>query len=263
MTWRQGAVDAQDVNDFTLKNGTLEAVAGVARGSVLGFGTPMQFIDRYGRWNKGTWGLLVTDQEVVLGKKGTLGGPRVAFRAPIENFERYGVGLQGGHGPLFEYACAMSDGSSIAFLFRTSDAAETIAEVVNRAVGGARDPDMDELNRALKQSQAQPPGDVGEELTAPEIIVEARRAREQFDRGDYDSLWARRVELGYGVGDDGVPQADRFWLDAAPAIAALRLGLKDHPMVAMCCGVAQSGHDRSDPEQVEAVALFNRLYHGS
>jgi hypothetical protein len=71
-------------------------------------------------------------------------------------------------------------------------------------------------------------------------------------------LRRRRVELGFGVPLDGVPQADRFWLNAAPAIAALRLGFKDHPMVAMCRGVADQDEDYSDLSSADAAVSVNQ-----
>jgi hypothetical protein len=261
MGWRDGAYDAQDVTDSSLNSETLDSVAGVASGDVLGFATPSQFIDRFGTWHKGTWGMIVTDAEVVVGKKG-LFGPKIIFRSPVTDLVRYGVGMQGGHGPMWEYATSLAGGGTVAFLFRTSDAAESIAVCVNDAVGGARDPDRDSLNRGMRMSRAMPPGEIGKELTPAQVIVEACRAREQLASGDYGALWERRVELGYGVTDKDIPQTDRFWLDAAAAIAAVRIGQKEHPMVAMCCGVAESNVDRSDPEQVEAVRLFNDLYFG-
>lgn len=111
-------------------------------------------------------------------------------------------------------------------------------------------------------SRAKPPGEIGKELTPAQLIAKARLAREQLARGEYEALWQRRVQLGYGVPDENVPQAERFWLDAAAAIAALYSGQKDHPMVAMCCGVAERKVNRAGPEQVDAVGLFNRLYFG-
>lgn len=261
MGWRDGAYDAQDVTDFSLNPATLDGVAGVARGDVLGFATPSQFVDRFGTWHKGTWGMIVTDTEVVVGKKGMF-GTKIIFRAPVTDLVRYGVGIQGGHGPLWEYATSLADGGVVAFLFRTSDAAESIAVCVNDAVGGAKDPDRDSFNRGMRMARAKPPGELGKRLTPAQVIVEARQAREQLARGDYEALWQRRLELGYGVPEEDVPQPDRFWLDAAAAIAALRLGQKDHPMVAMCCGVAETNADRSDPEQAEAVQLFNALFFG-
>lgn len=73
MSWRDGAYDAQDVTDSSLNSMTLDSVAVMAKGDVLGFATPSQFIDRFGTWHRGTWGMIVTDTEVVVGKKGVFG----------------------------------------------------------------------------------------------------------------------------------------------------------------------------------------------
>ena len=86
--------------------------------------------------------------------------------------------------------------------------------------------------------------------------------RDAYDRGLLRAVWERRLALGYGVNTDQISQTAAFWLHAAPAIAALRLGLKDHPVVAMCCGRAEDFEDRSQPDQAAAVAEFNRLYFG-
>jgi hypothetical protein len=144
--------------------------------------------------------------------------------------------------------------------------AEQVEQELRSAAGSvhaeATDPDLAQLHRGLAAARAEPDGDVGKTLTSAQVVDESRRLRQQVDSGDLRPAWDRRVELGYVVPSDGVPQADRFWLDAAPAIAALRLGLKDHPMVAMCCGVAESEQDRSDPEQRAAVEEFNKLFFG-
>jgi hypothetical protein len=42
----------------------------------------------------------------------------------------------------------------------------------------------------------------------------------------------------------------------------LKLGQRDHPMIAMCCGVAEQSWNRGDPEQTAAVREFHKLYHG-
>jgi hypothetical protein len=139
-----------------------------------------------------------------------------------------------------------------------SDAKRT----VSNAMAGAADSDLAQVHRGLAAAQAQPPGQAGKTLTPAQITGESRRMRQQVAAGDLRSVWDRRVQLGYGVPSDGVSQPDLFWLDAAPAIAALRLGLKDHPMVAMCCGMADSNQDRGDPEQRAAVEEFTRLFHG-
>jgi hypothetical protein len=100
-------------------------------------------------------------------------------------------------------------------------------------------------------------------MTPAQVSEEVANLRALVASGRLQEAWDRRVVLGYGVPDDGVSQVDRFWINADPAIAALKLGHKAHPMVAMCCGVAESDVDRSDPEQVHAVELFTHLYHGT
>jgi hypothetical protein len=125
---------------------------------------------------------------------------------------------------------------------------------------GHEDADLAQLRRAVALAEAQPAGDLGKALTPAQVIAESRQMRSQVAAGQLQSVWGRRLELGSGVSAQGVPQSDWFWLNAAPALAALRLGLKDHPMVAMCCGVAEQARNRDDAEQSAAVAEFNRLF---
>ena len=120
--------------------------------------------------------------------------------------------------------------------------------------------ELERVQARMDTSKAQ--GEIGKTLTPEQVIHESRRMREQVASGDLRPAWDRRVLLGWGVSTSGVPQADRFWLDAAPAIAALRLGLKGDPMIAMCCGVAEREQDYSDPEQRAAVEEFNKLFFG-
>lgn len=124
------------------------------------------------------------------------------------------------------------------------------------------DPDLSQLHRSLALAKSQPDGQLGKTLTAEQITAESRRMRQHFATDQLQSVWARRLELGFGVSSDGVEQLDHFWLNAAPAIAALRLGLKDHPMVAMCCGVAEQSRKEGDAEQTEALEEINRLFFG-
>lgn len=120
---------------------------------------------------------------------------------------------------------------------------------------------LTQLDRTTSRMKQSP--NIGKGLTVAQIIGESRNIRQQFTSGNLRAAWDRRVELGFGVPSDGVPQADRFWLDAAPAIAALRLGIKDDPIVRMCCGTAERNFDRSSPEQCAAVEEFNRLFFGN
>ena len=122
------------------------------------------------------------------------------------------------------------------------------------------DPDLAEFHRAIAMSSAQPPGDLGKTFTAQQVVAQSHSFRSQYRAGNYAAIWERRVQLGYGVESDGVPQEDLFYLNALPALAALHLGYRDHPMVAMCAGMAESGMDRTDPNQAAAIAEIRKLY---
>ena len=147
--------------------------------------------------------------------------------------------------------------------FRTPEPRNRFTTQLSELHAATTDPDLAQLHRGIAAGDAQPPGELGKTLTPAQVIDESRRMRQQVASGDLRSAWDRRVQLGYGVPSNGIPQADRFWLDAAPALAALRLGeLKDHPMVPMCCGMAEQGHDHRDPQQREAVEEINKLFFG-
>jgi hypothetical protein len=147
--------------------------------------------------------------------------------------------------------------------FRTSQSRDRFSSQLCELHAATTDPDLARLHRRLGANSEQPPGDIGGTLTPEQVIEESLRMQMQIASGDLRSAWDRRVQLGYGVPSDGVPQADRFWLDAAPALAALHLGgLKDHPMVSMCCGMAEQRYNQYDPEQRAAVEKINALYFG-
>ena len=130
------------------------------------------------------------------------------------------------------------------------------------AAGSSGDQDLDELHRALAAAQAAPTGSTGKTMSPRDLSRAVAISRQRFAAGDYEQVWQRRVALGYDCPSDQVPQPDRFWLNADAAIAALRLGHKDHPFTATCCGLAESEVDRSAADQVAAVAEFKRLYFG-
>jgi hypothetical protein len=127
----------------------------------------------------------------------------------------------------------------------------------------APDPDLARFHRGRAATNAQPPGDLGQGMNAAQVTTAARQIRQQFESGQLDALWERRLQLGNGVSYDGVADVDAFWLNAAPAIAALRLGVKDHVFVPMCCGLAERYHDIGDASQSAAVREFQVRYFGA
>jgi len=124
------------------------------------------------------------------------------------------------------------------------------------------DPALARFHRGMEVTNAQPPGDLGLSMSAAQVTSEARQMRQQFEAGQLREVWARRLQLGNGVSFDGVDDADAFWLNAAPAIAALRLGQKDHIFVPMCCGLAERYHDSRDADQSAAVREFKERFFG-
>lgn len=125
------------------------------------------------------------------------------------------------------------------------------------------DPALDRFHRGLALGNAQPPGDVGLSMSAAQVTTEARQIRQQFASGQLRAVWERRLQLGNGVSFDGVADEDAFWLNAAPAIAALRLGLKDHIFVPMCCGLAEQYHDSRNADQSAAVKELKERFFGT
>jgi hypothetical protein len=202
--------------------------------------------------------VLVTDRAIHAAKVRLVGKPRLDISIPIDRVTGTGTRLQIDVGPRWEVI--FDAGGIFYFHVNRGPDAERAAHVIGLGAEATRDPDVAHLARALDLGRQQPAGDAGKDLTPDQVVAESRRLRQLSALGRGQESWERRVHLGYGVPSDGVPQADRFWLDAAPAISALELGWKDHPMVAMCCGVAESSHDRTDPVQVAAVSEFNRLF---
>ena len=125
------------------------------------------------------------------------------------------------------------------------------------------DPALAATLRAMRLATEGPqPTGEGEAMTPGSVAATSHWLQQEYRAGRYDAAFRRRVELGYGVRSENVPQADWFWFNAAPALSALKSGMREHPVTAMCCGVAEQSMDSSDPAQVAAVDEFNRLYHG-
>lgn len=224
---------------------------------------------RTGRFEVAGWiarlsTIAITDRAIYIAKDRLLGRPRIDRSIPLEDIVGSEFGPLLGVGPTWEVAFKGPHRSVGTMYFDGPIEAEAVETELRHAASAIQaatnDPDLAAFHRGIAAAQAQPPGELGKTLAAEQIVEESRRMREQTRNGDLQGAWGRRVELGYGVPSDNVPQADRFWLNASPALAALHLGFKDHPMVAMCCGVAEGDCDRSDPEQRQAVEEFNQLF---
>ena len=124
------------------------------------------------------------------------------------------------------------------------------------------DPDLDRAMRGMDAARRQPTGEVGKTMTVDQVRSESIRLRQGLANGEYRKVWQRRIELGYGVPTEGVPQHDYFWLNAAPALAGLALGdeSRAHPFLATCCGLAEQAVDTADAEQVDTARKINDAF---
>jgi len=88
---------------------------------------------------------------------------------------------------------------------------------------------------------------------------------DQFDAGQYDAVWSRRVALGYSLAQNDASVETWFWVNALPALAALRTGEPHHPLVASAAGFADEAQ-RNMREQDDAVqgamAEINKRFFG-
>jgi hypothetical protein len=82
--------------------------------------------------------MAITADTVALAKGKLLGGAKVALSIPLSSFQGYQAGPQGGHGPLWELYAKLSPGGSVAFLFNTNGAMQTVTEYINSGVAFLR-----------------------------------------------------------------------------------------------------------------------------
>jgi hypothetical protein len=263
MSWRDTAVVPEGAEPI---EGAADAIA-----DILPDGERILLACRTSRFAVDMWQasivtVILTNRTLMVVKDRLFGRPKPSKVIPLQEITSCGCGPLLGVGPTWQVTFTGKHRAAGSIYFPGPVQAEQVEKELRSAVSNllaeTRDPDLAQLNRELAAAKAQPEGDLGENLTPTQVIEESRRMRQQLASGDLRAAWDRRVQLGYGVPTDEVPQADRFWLNAAPAVAALRLGLKDHPMVAMCCGVAEGDHDRNDAEQRATVQEFKRLFFG-
>jgi hypothetical protein len=125
--WRE----AKNVCDFSIPDKVFDEIGG--DGTVRAIASIQQYIDSSKTWHKGPFGLAVCEDEVRLGKSKAFGGASRALGVPIQDFAAYQVRLISGT-QLYELYSELNSGGSIAFLFRSKDAAETVAEFINSGI---------------------------------------------------------------------------------------------------------------------------------
>jgi hypothetical protein len=208
--------------------------------------------------------VVLTNRNLIVAKDRAIKNARPDFVYKLSEVVSLGCGPLLGVGPTWEITFTINErgrGKSGSIYLPGPLEAEPVASKIGEAIRALHDPDLAQFQRSMDAAATQPPGELGGNMTREQIIAESRAIREMFASGNFEGAWNRRLQLGYVI-LDGVPQVEGFWLDAAPAIAALQLEMKDHPMVAMCCGMAESNCDHDDPAQLSAVEIITKLYHG-
>ena len=128
-------------------------------------------------------------------------------------------------------------------------------------LAAAEAPDLAHLHRRVVGTDArQPVGNAAAAMSSRELGAESRWLRQELDTGHDDSCWRRRCELGFALQTEGMDQPDQFWLDAAPALAALRLGSHEHRLARLCASSADRLADWADPQQVTAVEELSQYF---
>jgi hypothetical protein len=127
-------------------------------------------------------------------------------------------------------------------------------------------PDMERFHRMMKAvDEAPPAGKQGNGMASSEIETIRTWMADRFVAEDYEAVWHRRLELGLGLSGENVEMETWFWVNALPALAALRLGAKDHPLVATSAGYAdQACRHLPDPDdQIQgAMSEINERFFG-
>jgi hypothetical protein len=96
------------------------------------------------------------------------------------------------------------------------------------------------------------------EMTPYQLKEVAAWMEREFGKRTTEAAWniyLRRLKLGFAL-PDGLEQADRFWLNAYPALCAAILGngaLPDPGLAVMCADECQLIADQSNPAQLRAA----------
>lgn len=91
--------------------------------------------------------------------------------------------------------------------------------------------------------------------------LEQWMARE-YAKGNYAAIWQHRLSLGLGYERADTPDRTWFWLNAYPALSALRTDGKGHPLVSTCAGYADQVHRQLGPDERAANDEIARMFFG-
>lgn len=127
--------------------------------------------------------------------------------------------------------------------------------------GGSADPALDDALRAMEAAK-QFSGPVDDSPpNSSELATVASWMRSAYAGREFQAVWEKRVELGYGISADGLDPVDWFSLNALGALSGIEIGVRDHPVVSMSAGYADLAGARTD-EQKAQIDEIKRRYFG-
>lgn len=167
-------------------------------------------------------------------------------------------------GDRYEFRFGLNDSSGNSAMLREITeqnarlALHEISELVKASRTTSVDPDLETSHRSIALVEAEPDCDTesSDGWTPADYarLVTWMRGVTPWD------VWERRVALGYRLQQSNAAQKDWFWVNALPALAGLRLGLKEHPFVATCVGIADQTVDPSNAYQMKAMTAINQQF---
>jgi hypothetical protein len=143
-------------------------------------------------------------------------------------------------------------------------AAEINAILDRRSDARSVDPDLQAFHRHLEARRSGVPlgTESSEGWTRDDFQVLYMWMREAYIRGEYQVVWARRCALGYGMGENDATKTQWFWINALPAMAGLKLNLKDDLALATWAALASTSVDWSSDVQKQWMRGIEIGYHG-
>lgn len=99
---------------------------------------------------------------------------------------------------------------------------------------------------------------------APPAEPEALHAwmEAEYGRGSYSQIWEHRLRLGVGFAQGQMTDRTWFWLNAYPALSALRTEGRGHPLISTCAGWSDQVHRGLGPEEKLANDEIAKLFFG-
>lgn len=124
------------------------------------------------------------------------------------------------------------------------------------ASGGGRSGLESSTQRAFDALDSGEMGRVGNDMTGADIAPFAAWVEERFDAGDYASIWTRRLTMGYGLAQHDADLTTWQLLNARCAVAAIRIGQKQHPLTSTCAGFADQAYYSAGGPSNELATQF-------